>query len=330
MSGYYLAARQLEFFKGRNGSRPNTDSLADALAIAQHHDAVTGTEKQHVAYDYAKRLSVGYNEAENVVASSLACLTDSKSSIGCGDSSTNFQQCPLLNITYCPASETDLSHGKNLIVVIYNSLGWKREDVVRFPVVNEDVIVLDGQIELMLHRRLLLDDSRGVAEALNETDCIPGDCRGLTDGDNWMSSHTPTFSGIDASYNLPDNVALITLQELEGGKVLLRLAHLYEIGEDSVLSVMTRVELKKLFPGKKIAKVTEMSLSANQEREEMEKKRLVWEVEGEANKNPKVVRGSQVDPKKLDVELAPMEIRTFVIEFEFDLMTDAFKKMIDV
>ena len=92
------------------------------MAIAQHHDAVTGTEKQHVANDYAKRLSIGYTEvqiltltifldagffslwsevinlfiiflqAEKVVASSLACLADSKSSIGCGDSATNFQQ----------------------------------------------------------------------------------------------------------------------------------------------------------------------------------------------------------------------------------------------
>ncbi|OMO99296.1 hypothetical protein COLO4_13372 [Corchorus olitorius] len=622
MSGYYLAARQLEFFKGRSDSGPNTDSLADALAIAQHHDAVTGTEKQHVANDYAKRLSIGYSEAEKVVASSLACLVNSKSSNGCenGDTTTNFQQCPLLNITYCPASEVDLSHGKNLVVVVYNSLGWKREDVIRFPVVNEDVVVhdsegkevesqivptvdayidlrdyyvraylgskpndapkywlaftvsvpplgfstytistskrtgtgstkssiskywssensaievgqgnikltisatqgniinyvnsgklieesveqsfsyytgfngsndkpplipqgsvtviqgplitevhqqinpwifqttrlykekehvevefivgpvpiddglgkevatqittslksdktfytdsngrdfikrirdfrtdwdlevnqpiagnyypinlgiyiqdsekefsvlvdrslggssiVDGQVELMLHRRLLLDDSRGVDEALNETDCVLKDCRGLTiqgkyyyridplgegakwrrsfgqeiysplllafteeDGDNWMSSHTSTFSGIASSYSLPDSVAVITLQELVDGKALLRLAHLYEIGEDSVRSVMTKVELKKLFLGKKIAKVTEMSLSANQGRAEMEKKRLVWEVEGHSGENPKVARGGPVDPKKLVVELAPMEIRTFVIDF---------------
>ena len=27
-----------------------------------------------------------------------------------------------------------------------------------------------------------------------------------------MSSHIPTFSGIDSSYSLPDNVAIITLQ----------------------------------------------------------------------------------------------------------------------
>lgn len=58
----YKAARQLEFFEGRSNSGPNTDALADALAIAQHHDAVTGTEKQHVANDYAKRLSIGYVE----------------------------------------------------------------------------------------------------------------------------------------------------------------------------------------------------------------------------------------------------------------------------
>ncbi|GAV59511.1 Glyco_hydro_38 domain-containing protein/Glyco_hydro_38C domain-containing protein/Alpha-mann_mid domain-containing protein [Cephalotus follicularis] len=638
MSGYHLAARQLEFFGGRSNAGPNTDSIADALAIAQHHDAVTGTEKQHVADDYAKRLSIGYMEAEELVAASLACLADSTSNNRCRSRTTKFQQCPLLNISYCPASEVNLSQGKNLIVVVYNSLGWKREDVVHIPVINENIIVhdsegreiesqllpvanaylglrdyyvqaylgrtpnktpnyrlafkvsvpplgfntytissakmtdvsstksyvqtfrrsenstvevgqenlkltvstdegkltnyinnrslveeiieqsfsfyagydgrndtnpqnagayifrpngtylikpegqvpltvvrgpvvnevhqqinrwiyqitrlhkgkehvevefivgpipvddgigkevatqittkmetnktfytdssgrdfikrvrdyrtdwnlevnqpvagnyypinlgiyiqdnrkefsvlvdrsvggsslVDGQIELMLHRRLLLDDSRGVAEALNETVCVLDECRGLTiqgkyyfridplgegakwrrsfgqeiysplllafaeeDDDSWMDSHTPTFSGISSSYSLPENVAVLTLQELADGKVLLRLAHLYEIGEDKDLSVMTSVELTKLFPGKKIDKVTEMSLSANQERREMEKKRLVWQVEGMSGEESKVVRGGPVDPTKLVVELAPMEIRTFVIDLD--------------
>ena len=61
------AARQLEFYNGRSNRGPNTDSLADSLAIAQHHDAVTGTEKQHVANDYAKRLSIGYTEVKKFI-----------------------------------------------------------------------------------------------------------------------------------------------------------------------------------------------------------------------------------------------------------------------
>ncbi|KAA8542054.1 hypothetical protein F0562_023206 [Nyssa sinensis] len=640
MSGYYLAARQLEFFKGRSKTGPTSDSLADALAIAQHHDAVTGTEKQHVADDYAKRLSIGYKEAEELVATSLACMVESASKFGCGSSSTTFQQCPLLNISYCPPTEVDLSLGKKLVVVVYNSLGWKREDIIRIPVINENVTVqdstgkeiesqllplvngsvstrnyyatayvgkspsstpkfwlaftvsvpplgfstyvvsstkgaaatlvrqtlykstgsqndtievgpgnlkliysgnggklsqyvnkrnmveasieqshsyysaydgsqdleyfqasgayvfrpngtfpipsegqtpitvlrgplldevhqrinswiyqitrvykekehaeveftvgpipiddgigkeivtkittsmksnktfytdsngrdfitrirdyradwdlvvnqpvagnyypinlgiylkddstelsilvdrsvggssiVDGQLELMLHRRLLHDDSRGVAEALNETVCILDKCTGLTiqgkyylridplgegakwrrsfgqeiyspfllafteqDGDKGTNFQVSTFSGMDPSYSLPDNVAMITLQELEDGQVLLRLAHLYEIAEDKDLSVMASVELKKVFPTKKINKITEMSLSANQGREEMERKRLVWEVEGSQNEESKVLRGGPVDPVKLVVELAPMEIRTFLIDFSY-------------
>ncbi|CAN6713500.1 unnamed protein product [Malus baccata var. baccata] len=635
MSGYYLAARQLEFFKGMSKSGSKTDSLADALAIAQHHDAVSGTERQHVADDYAKRLSIGYNEAEKVIAESLSCMTESKSRAGCKNLSTKFQQCPLLNISYCPPSEADLSTGKSLVIVVYNSLGWKRKDVIKIPVINANVAVrdstgkeiesqlipllnasatirnyhvkaylgkslgetpsywlafsatvpplgfstyvissatrkattseeptvyrseagrndtievgrgnlrliysgndgqltkymnsrslvkkkikqsfsyyagdngyvdlqaegayvfrpngsypiksggkvdhftvlrgplldevhqrinswiyqvtrvykekehaeiefiigpipiddgvgkdivckittgmktnkrfytdsngrdfierirdyrkdwdlevnqpvagnyypinlgiytkdnntelsvlvdrsvggssiVDGQLELMLHRRLLSDDDKGIFEALNETVCIQDDCEGLIiigkyylrldplgegakwrrsfgqeiyspfllafteqDEDSWTSSHVTTFSGMDPSYTLPDNVAIITLQELEDEKLLFRLAHLYEIDEDKDLSVMASVELKKVFADKKIRKVTEMSLSANQERAEMEKKRLVWKAEGSSDEEAKVLRGGPVDPTKLVVDLAPMEIRTLIID----------------
>ncbi|GLJ25958.1 hypothetical protein SUGI_0497670 [Cryptomeria japonica] len=64
LSGYYLAARQLEFLVGRKSGSSNTDLLGDALGIAQHHDAVSGTEKQHTANDYAKRLAIGASQAE--------------------------------------------------------------------------------------------------------------------------------------------------------------------------------------------------------------------------------------------------------------------------
>ncbi|KAK3182853.1 hypothetical protein Dsin_030139 [Dipteronia sinensis] len=68
-----------------------------------------------------------------------------------------------------------------------------------------------------------------------------------------------------------------------------------------------------------IGKMIEMSLSANQERTEMEKKRLVWKVEGSSSEEEsKLVRGGPVDPTKLVVQLAPMEIRTFVIDFHHE------------
>lgn len=71
---YDQAARQLEFFKGRNNSGPTTDALADALAIAQHHDAVSGTERQHVAADYALRISIGYEEVHTNLASDISYM----------------------------------------------------------------------------------------------------------------------------------------------------------------------------------------------------------------------------------------------------------------
>lgn len=75
-----------------------------------------------------------------------------------------------------------------------------------------------------------------------------------------------------------------------------------------------------------IDKVTETSLSANQERTEMEKKRLVWKVEGSSSsgEESKLARGRPVDPKELVVELAPMEIRTFVINFDHKSYRRAF------
>ncbi|KAL8544276.1 hypothetical protein ACS0TY_004710 [Phlomoides rotata] len=153
-----IAVRQLEFFKGRNKSGSSTDLLGDALAIAQHHDAVTGTEQQHVANDYAKRLSMGYVEAEELAAESLSCLVEPKSSSGC-EKTTKFQQCPLLNISYCPPSEIDLSNGKGLIVVVYNALGWEREDVVQIPVMSESITVRDSAGRELESQLLPLSDT---------------------------------------------------------------------------------------------------------------------------------------------------------------------------
>ena len=43
------------------------------MGVAQHHDAVSGTEKQHVADDYAQRLSQGIDTA--IVRNSFDMIT---------------------------------------------------------------------------------------------------------------------------------------------------------------------------------------------------------------------------------------------------------------
>ncbi|KAL1569764.1 alpha-mannosidase [Salvia divinorum] len=632
-SGFYMAARQLEFLVGKRSNSANTDSLGDALGIAQHHDAVTGTAKQHTTNDYAKRLAIGSSEAEVVVDSALSCLIDSKSNGNCTASTLKFNQCQLLNISYCPSTEDDVPNGKSLVIVAYNSLGWGRTDIIRIPVNDNNLVVKDssgnvvkpqyiemdnvtdelrkfylkaylgisdtsaakywlvfpasvpplgwntyfisrgtqkgrrrkfstkdvaqnetieigpgnlklsfsttsgqlkrifnsktgvdipvqqsylwyasspgeadpqasgayifrptgslpsvvsrsvplkiirgplvdevhqqfnswiyqiirvykdkdhaefeftvgpiptddsigkevitrlsanmatdqvfytdsngrdflkrvrdyradwpltvtqpvagnyypinlgifvkdkkselsvlvdratggssisdGEIELMLHRRILKDDSRGVGEPLDETVCINNStCEGLTvrgnyyvsvdqlgsgarwrrragqeiysplvlafsheESEKWSSSYLVDGSSMASNYSLPLNVALITLQEREDGSVLLRLANLYEAGEDPDYSKVAKVELKKMFSGKTITEVKETSLSANQDKSEM-KRTTTWQVEGTAqNEAAAPTRGASVDAATLVVEVALMEIRTFILTF---------------
>ncbi|KAM0005751.1 putative galactose mutarotase-like domain superfamily, glycosyl hydrolase, all-beta [Helianthus debilis subsp. tardiflorus] len=51
-----------------------------------------------------------------------------------GTIETGYARYPFLKISYCPPSEAVLGDGKSLVVVVYNPIGWKREEVVQFPV----------------------------------------------------------------------------------------------------------------------------------------------------------------------------------------------------
>ncbi|XP_022741815.1 alpha-mannosidase-like [Durio zibethinus] len=144
LSGYYLAARQLEFLVGKRLNGPNTFALGDALGIVQHHDAITGTARQHTTNDYSKRLSIGVTEAEAVVSTALSCLTKKNSRHKCKEAALTFSQCQLVNISYCPPTEKDIPEGKSLVVVAYNPLAWDRTEIVRIPVNHADLVVLDS------------------------------------------------------------------------------------------------------------------------------------------------------------------------------------------
>uniref|UniRef100_A0A452IBR0 Lysosomal alpha-mannosidase n=1 Tax=Gopherus agassizii TaxID=38772 RepID=A0A452IBR0_9SAUR len=68
-NNFLQVCNQLEALAGpvaRMGPYGEGDStvLRRAMAVAQHHDAVSGTEKQHVANDYAKRLAAGWDACQ--------------------------------------------------------------------------------------------------------------------------------------------------------------------------------------------------------------------------------------------------------------------------
>ena len=83
------------------------------MATMQHHDAVTGTEKQHVAEDYAMRMTEG-NQA---VLSFLGPILFDKAGTSTMDGSSDFW-CPLVNISQCHLTETEI----NFNVLVYNPL----------------------------------------------------------------------------------------------------------------------------------------------------------------------------------------------------------------
>merc|ERR1712187_515184 len=141
----------------------------------------------------------------------------------------------------------------------------------------------------------------------------------------------PVFSALQKA--LPKNVRLMTLTdnyaEINDGQSMLRLAHMYSIGEHPELSKPATVSLAELFAkGRlKIKTAQAMSLTGNQPQEQMDAKKFAWktvDLEGgkvtaeiEAKGKPFTKR-FPFDPNdpKLTVTLRPMEIHTFFITFE--------------
>lgn len=78
--------------------------LDDAMGVAQHHDAVAGTSKQHVAYDYAKQISEGLGRGVSFVTQALRELFLEGGALSEG-LLENLSYCHLLNETICEVSQ---------------------------------------------------------------------------------------------------------------------------------------------------------------------------------------------------------------------------------
>ncbi|XP_037825869.1 lysosomal alpha-mannosidase isoform X2 [Lucilia sericata] len=123
---------------------PHLGFMRETMGVMQHHDAVTGTEKQKVAFDYARRLSVGMRTCSANARAVLNRLTQ-------GDSPRpkrhgkprpfqfEFKTCSLLNISSCEVSETS----DQFVLTLYNPLSHSTEDYVRLPVPDVNYVVKD-------------------------------------------------------------------------------------------------------------------------------------------------------------------------------------------
>ena len=128
-SAVFTAAQQLQFF-----AAPPTDMgpsnplfrMERAIGVTQHHDSVSGTSKQHVAYDYARRLAWGREDVAAGNAQALASLT--------GGFAGAFATCDLANATICPALEAPTAGASVLVLVYAQQSAAAARAPIRIPV----------------------------------------------------------------------------------------------------------------------------------------------------------------------------------------------------
>ena len=121
-------ARQLEVLGGGvvgNG----TERLWEALSIAQHHDAVTGTELDWVSDDYAQRIAFGAVDAYATLDAAITQLAANNTAQP-QQQPIHYSSCPLLNLTSCPVISSAASYN----TILWNPQARPVSSVVRLPV----------------------------------------------------------------------------------------------------------------------------------------------------------------------------------------------------
>ena len=203
----------------------------------------------------------------------------------------------------------------------------------------------DGQVELMIHRRLLHDDQKGVNEALNETAFGKGlVVRGKhflqlsPKGQGAARKHRlkaeEIFMDVQLSFrqtqmnarqfmkqsnefklfhikeNLPKSIHLLTLEKWNGDdELLLRLEHQFDDNEDPLLSMPVTLDIKGLITNVKVIDIQETTLGANLNIENYHK--MQWKTVSSDKMDDDITQnGGSI------ITLRPMDIRTFIVKIQ--------------
>ena len=207
----------------------------------------------------------------------------------------------------------------------------------------------EGSMEFMIQRRTYKDDSRGVGEAINETNpnSINGTGLGvitkhylrfynnvnhtIAQDSRWMqreldspltyvygspSTHSKKASNklFEVGFSLPDQVKLVFLPQ-EDGSIFARFENILDLislDENANVNVTQVAYLFGLSMGAKVKSVTEVSNTGLFTMTEMKEMKYKWK--GADFTTPNVDYSS--DPE--NVELTPQRIRSFIFEYEKD------------
>lgn len=111
----------------------------DVVGITQHHDAVTGTAKTHVADDYNRKISHGIHYSNSAYSDIISDLAASA-----GVNSNNWSWCNRQNGTYteCPIASQPTS---DMVIATHNPSNLVMETLqILVPHANWKVQMLDS------------------------------------------------------------------------------------------------------------------------------------------------------------------------------------------
>ncbi|XP_037510369.2 lysosomal alpha-mannosidase [Rhipicephalus sanguineus] len=193
----------------------------------------------------------------------------------------------------------------------------------------------DGEIELMVHRRLVEDDGCGLGEALNDTSVVRGRHWVHLGTSGWPRMRqqalqlvyapvlsyyklgresldgmlvTGNFSGLREE--LPDNAHLLTLEAVSASRILIRLEHI-NIDKNDKDANDKLISITHLLRSNQLEDVHEASLSGHMLLDEM--RRLQWRQTQTSGGPSGTIGGSGVvrEQDNYSVQLSDGRIRTF-------------------
>ncbi|KAH8370017.1 hypothetical protein KR093_001891 [Drosophila rubida] len=126
--------KQLSAFAKLTGEQQTADldELRQVMGIMQHHDAITGTEKQAVARDYDRLLTDAIVDSQHNARDALRLLTNLTQG--------EFDSCLDQNISVCAFTQ---SSANNVVVTLFNPLAHSATQYVRVPVKDDYYLVTD-------------------------------------------------------------------------------------------------------------------------------------------------------------------------------------------